>query len=122
MRIRRLILSFSILFTFYAAGEAIVWLFDLAFPGAIIGMLLLAISLLRGWVNIRYVESAANLLLSQLGLLFVPPAVGILLYFDLLANDWLPLAAGTVGSLAAVLCTTAWTANRIMRQTEAKGD
>jgi len=42
-----------------------------------------------------------------------------MLYFDLIARQWLPLAVGIVGSLLAVLWATAWTA-QLLEKKEAK--
>jgi len=70
----------------------------------------LVAALVLGVIEVEAVESAASLLLSNLGILFVPPAVGVMLYFDLIAAEWLPLLAGTFGSLLAVLWSTAFVA------------
>ena len=118
----RFILSFSLLLAFFGAGEGVVRLLGLDFPGSVIGLLLLTGSLMSGLLDVRHVESAADFLLSYLGMLFVPPAVAIMLYFGLVVRDWLPLLAGTVLSLVAVLWTTAFTAHCLMRGGEGQSD
>jgi holin-like protein len=112
----RLALSFALLLAFYGVGEGITWALGLAFPGAVIGMALLAGCVMAGVLDIERVAPAADLLLSQLGLLFVPPAVGVMLYFDLIAADFVALSVGTVVSLIAVLWTTGLTARLLTRE------
>ena len=51
-------------------------------------------------------EGTADALLGNLGLLFVPAGVGVVLYLPLLARDWAPISlAVVVGTLAAVALT-----------------
>ena len=47
-------------------------------------MLLLTLAILTGVVKLEYVERASEVLLKHLGLFFVPPGVGLILYFDLI--------------------------------------
>ena len=108
--------SFAVLLLFLGAGEAVVYLLQLPLPGSVVGMVLLAACLIAGAVGIEQVERAADLLLSQLSLLFVPPAVAIMMFFDLLLADWLPLVVGTAGGLLAVVWATGLSAQRLMRK------
>lgn len=113
-----LLVSFGILLGFYGAGEGIVRLLGLAYPGSIIGMALLAVCLVTGLLDVDRVAPAADLLLSHLGLFFVPPAAGIMLYFDVIAADFLALTVATVVSLIAVLWATALTARALKQEGE----
>ena len=118
MKILRLILSFALLLVFFGLGEGLARLSGLPVPGSVLGMVLLALGLMTGLLKLAWVEEGADLLLSQLGLLFVPPAVALMLYFELIARDWLALSVGTLVSLVAVLWTTALTARFLMRPRE----
>ena len=111
--------SFAILLAFLGVGNAISLGLSLHVPGNVIGMILLTICLLTKVIDIKRIEPAADLLLSQIGLFFVPPGVAVMLYFDLIARQWLPLVAGIVGSLLAVLWATAWMA-QLLEKKEAK--
>jgi putative effector of murein hydrolase LrgA (UPF0299 family) len=55
------------------------------------------------------VVRAADGLLRHLQLLFIPAGVGIIQYLPVLAEAWLPVAAGLVISWLAVLLVTAGT-------------
>ena len=50
--------------------------------------------------------ATADALLGNLGLLFVPAGVGVVLYLPLLARDWAPISlAVVVGTLLGVAAT-----------------
>ena len=109
-KFRQVLVSFTLLLLFLAAGEVASHYLKRAgfpIPGNVIGMVLLTAALLAGAVKLEWVEPGADVLLSELGLFFVPPGVGVMLYFDLIAREWLPLLAGTLGSIVAVLWATA---------------
>jgi len=113
------VVSFSLLLLFLGIGNAISLGFKLRVPGNVIGMILLAVCLLTKILDVKRVEPAADMLLSEIGLFFVPPGVAVMLYFDLIARQWLPLLAGIVGSLLAVLWVTALAA-RFFEKKEAR--
>jgi len=112
-------LSFALLLAFLGIGNAISLGLKLHVPGNVIGMILLTVCLLTKILDVKRVEPAADMLLSEIGLFFVPPGVAVMLYFDLIARQWLPLLAGIIGSLLAVLWATALTA-RFFEKKEAK--
>ena len=60
-------------------------LFIHIFPSAMVGLLLLFLSLLLGIVKLEWVEQGGNWLLAELLLFFVPSAVGIVNYDDMLS-------------------------------------
>ena len=111
--------SFVLLLAFLGIGNAISLGLHLRVPGNVIGMILLTVCLLTKILDVKRVEPAADMLLSEIGLFFVPPGVAVMLYFDLIAKQWLPLLVAIVGSLLAVLWATALTA-RFFEKKEAK--
>jgi holin-like protein len=90
------------------AGELAARALSLPVPGPVIGMVLLfAALLLRGRdAPPEELSRAADALLGNLGLLFVPAGVGVVLYLPLLARDWAPLSLAVLaGTLAAIAAT-----------------
>jgi holin-like protein len=90
-------------------GEAIARTLGLPVPGPVVGMVLLFLALLvRGRRGCREAPPAAlggvaDALLGNLGLLFVPAGVGVVLYLPVLARDWAPISlAILVGTLAGI--------------------
>lgn len=69
-------------------------------------MLLLTLFLRLGWVKLSWVNRLSEMLIANLGFFFVPPGVAIMLYFDVIRPQLLPIAVATLVSTAAVLVVT----------------
>ncbi|MCQ2253628.1 MAG: CidA/LrgA family protein [Bacteroidales bacterium] len=104
-----MILQFLIIFGFLAIGELIVWATGIKFPSCIIGMLLLTLSLKMNWIKEKWVSKISAFLLDNLGLFFVPPGVSLMLYFDLIKAEFLPIVMATLISTVVVLVFSGWT-------------
>lgn len=98
-----------IIFLCLALGELIVDLTGTQFPSSLIGMLFLAFLLKTGWVKLEWVKGLSDFLLAHFGLFFVPPGVALMLYFDLIAAELLPITIATIISTLIVLAATGWT-------------
>lgn len=105
----------SIIFGCLAAGEFLAWILGLGIPGSIIGMLMLTALLQMRIVRMESVKGISRFLVSNMGLFFVPPGVALMLYFDLIASEWLPITVATVLSIILVLIVTGWV-HQIMRR------
>lgn len=95
--------SLCILFSCLLLGESLSLFLHLPVPGNVLGMVLLTLALSCRLVRVEDVKPAADALLKHLALLFVPPGVGLLLYFDLLKQSWLALGVAFVASTLLVL-------------------
>jgi holin-like protein len=88
------------------AGEALVRLSGLAFPGPVLGMaLLLGLVALSGRTGAA-LDGVADTIMKNLSLLFVPAAVGVIQQVDLIATYWLAIAASLLGSTVLTLVVT----------------
>ena len=74
--------SFFIILACLAVGKWISSLLPFAFPGSILGMLILFLLLNFQLVRMHWIEPSASLLLRHMALLFIPVAVGLLAYLD----------------------------------------
>jgi len=101
--------ALATLLTCQWAGELISHALHLPVPGPVIGMVLLFAWLLaRNGDNPAPLPLAqtADTLLTNLGLLFVPAGVGVVIYGPLLARAWVPIAlAVLVGTLIGIAVT-----------------
>lgn len=90
-----------------------IWLLNIAeidFPAPLVGMLLLFVLLQLGIVKEGFIEDAANLLLSKMGMLFLPPAVGIVMYLDAIKAELVPILTTVFGgSIIILICTAHFT-------------
>ncbi len=112
--------GFVLLLLFQFVGEGLSAWFDLPMPGNVIGMALLLLALICGWVKLEWLQEAADLLLRYMAMFFVPAGVGVMLYFDLISREWLPIIAGTVISTFVVMAVTGWTMKYLDQQEESK--
>ena len=98
----------AILFGFLALGELIVYLTGIKLPSSIIGMLLLTLFLKLGWIKLHWVQGMSDFLVANLGFFFIPPGVALMLYFDIIAAEFWPIAIASLVSTLLVLVVTGW--------------
>ncbi len=103
----------TLLLLFQFLGELVSRAFNLPIPGSVLGMGLLLLALMAKWVDIKWFEEAAELLLSNMALFFVPAGVGVMVYGDLIAAEWLPITVATVLSTFVVMAVTGKLAQKL---------
>ncbi|MGG5885827.1 CidA/LrgA family protein [Falsiroseomonas sp. HC035] len=99
------------------AGEVLARSLGLSIPGPVIGMvLLLAVLLLRGRPAPAPLAEVSDGLLNNLGLLFVPAGVGVVLHLPLLARDWAPLSLAILAGTLLAIAATGRLAQALLRR------
>lgn len=97
--------SFYILF-FYFLGELLSLLLRGFLPGSVIGMLLLFLSLFFKILNPENVRAAATTITKNMAVFFVPAAVGLMAYWELVSKNlvaiFLAIAVSTILTLGTV--------------------
>lgn len=93
-----LIEGFATLTGFYFLGEVVRSVLNIPIPGNVLGMVLIVIALKLQIVKLEHIERAGTLLLDNLMFLFVPTTVAIMLYFDIIREQWLVMIGVTVVS------------------------
>ena len=78
-------------------------------PSSIIGMLLLTFLLKVKVIKLEWVETISNFLVKNMGFFFVPPGVALMLYFDIIGKEIVPIVLATTLSTMLVLVVTGWT-------------
>ncbi|MBD3611039.1 MAG: CidA/LrgA family protein [Hydrogenovibrio crunogenus] len=110
----------TLLLIFQLIGEMTAILFDLPIPGPVIGMILLFMVLLWRGRSSAPLDDVSNGLLSHLSLLFVPAGVGIMVYFDRIISEWIPIGLTLIFSTLATMMATAfvmlWAQNRFSKK------
>ena len=107
-----LIKQVSYLLAFWFMGEMISHFFISTIPGSIIGMLLLVLALEFKIIKPKDVNHVANFLLNNMAMFFIPAGVGIMLYFDILKEEWMPISVAITGSALLVLTVVGWLNNK----------
>ncbi len=104
MMIRQL----AILFGCLALGELIITLTHIPLPSSILGMLLLTLLLKLKVIRLEWVRSISDFLVTNIGFFFVPPGVAIMLYFDIIKAQFVPIVTASLVSTVLVLAVTGW--------------
>ena len=71
-------------------------------------MLLLTLFLKLGWIKLHWVQGMSDFLVAYLGFFFIPPGVALMLYFDIIAAEFWPIAIASLVSTLLVLVVTGW--------------
>lgn len=93
----------TLLLIYQLAGEISVLLLRIPVPGPVLGMIMLFITLVWRGRSSTSLDSASTALLSHLSLLFVPAGVGMMVHFDRIINEWLPISIALILSTAVVI-------------------
>ena len=96
----------TILLIYQSLGEISVRLFSIPVPGPILGMLLLFLTLILRRRSTTSLDEASSAILTHLSLLFVPAGVGLMVHFERIANEWLPITIALLLSTIITLITT----------------
>jgi putative effector of murein hydrolase LrgA (UPF0299 family) len=115
-RLVRGLLGLFVLLALALAGGDARKAFHLALPGPVIGLALLAaifllVERLPAWSHrclTLHLMPVSRLLVSHMGLLFVPAGVGIIAQGAALRQEWLPIVAALIGSTLIGLVAAGW--------------
>lgn len=117
----KMVTGIGILLAFYGVGVlASKWL-HIPLPGNLVGMLLLTLGLVTGWVRMEWVERASTFLVRHMMLFFVPIIVGVASYLNLFAQaPWLIALSMIVAPMLVMLVTGRVVQSYLRRQQQKK--
>ena len=103
----KLYVQLLIIFMISLVGEGISSVFHLPVPGSIIGLVLLFLALQFKILRLRHISMVGNFLLANMTILFLPPAVGIMDKFQVIAPYLLPIILIVLGAIVLNVCVIA---------------
>ena len=103
----KLYVQLMIIFMISLVGEGISSVFHLPVPGSIIGLVLLFLALQFKLLRLRHISMVGNFLLANMTILFLPPAVGIMDKFQVIAPYLLPIILIALGAIVLNVCVIA---------------
>ena len=103
----KLYVQLMIIFMISLVGEGISSVFHLPVPGSIIGLVLLFLALQFKLLRLRHISMVGNFLLANMTILFLPPAVGIMDKFQVIAPYLLPIILIVLGAIVLYVCVIA---------------
>ena len=78
------------------------------FPGSLIGMILLFIFLLVGWIKLDSIHDVGQYFIDNMGIFFVPGAILILNNLQLLSTIWWKLVIMILAAFVISFTATYW--------------
>ena len=103
----KLYVQLMIIFMISLVGEGISSVFQLPVPCSIIGLVLLFLALQFKLLRLRHISMVGNFLLANMTILFLPPAVGIMDKFQVIAPYLLPIILIVLGAIVLNVCVIA---------------
>jgi holin-like protein len=113
MRFATIVLQVLFIHVFLFLGAALKEIIPLPIPASMFGLILLFLALYLKIVKLEWVEKGAKWLMAELLLFFVPSAVGIVNYDDILSLQGAEIVLLIGVSTVIVLGMTALVAERI---------
>lgn len=121
----RILLQLGLILAICLAGDQVSALLPVDVPGNICSMVLLLAFLLGGVIRMENIADAANFLLDNMAVFFVPAAVAIMGSVDLLAGNILKLVLICLITTVLVFFVTSFTVSTVanlMARREARAD
>jgi holin-like protein len=113
MKLASIVLQVLFIHVFLFLGTGLKEIIPLPIPGSMFGLILLFLALYFKIVKLEWVEKGAKWLMAELLLFFVPSAVGIVNYDDILSLQGAEIVLLIGISTVIVLGMTALVAERI---------
>jgi holin-like protein len=113
MKLIKIIIQIAFIHLFLFLGMAIKAIINGPIPASMIGLILLFIALLLKIVKLEWVEQGGKWLLAELLLFFVPSAVGIVNYKEILGWQGVETVGLIIFSTIMVMGTTAFVAEKL---------
>lgn len=99
--------ALAYIFGFLLLGELITYFFALPIAGNILGMFLIFLALRFKIVKLEEVKPASDKLIKYLVLFFIPYGVGLMVYFEIIADYWVPISIAVIASTVITLYVSA---------------
>ena len=100
------IIGFLILIGFYFLSFYILKLLHIAFPPAILGLILFSFALIEGIIKESWIKDACEFLINNMAMFLVPFIGGLIVYKSLLIKNWLVILVVIFISTAAIIAVT----------------
>ena len=117
----KLIMQMGVVFGVYWVSQFIEFFLPFSFPASVISLILLLILLLTGIIKHEQVKDFSELMLSNLVFLFIPVAVSIMNYIDVISKNLIAFATVCVVSLILTYAATSYAVGLTRKLMEKRG-
>lgn len=112
--------TFIVLLAYHFVGELIVRSLNWPIPGAVLGMLLLFLTLVIKRGLPTFLAENTPRFMSIFVLMFVPAGVGVMQYFDLLADNFIGMTITLVVAVIVTQLASAWLLKFLLLRSRAR--
>lgn len=112
------IMQLAIILAITAVGELLYILLPLPIPASIYGLCLLFLLLATGILKVSQIQDSARFLIDIMPVMFIPPAVGLLDSYSLVAPVLLPVCLIVVSTTFVVM----WFTGKVTQYFVEKGE
>jgi holin-like protein len=88
----------ALLTILYQLSVFIVTLLHIPIPASVFGMIVLFVLLSKGFIHMHYIEKGAAFLNKHLAFFYIPIAIGLMTYSELIQTDGIALIVMIAGS------------------------
>ena len=99
-------IQFIIIFGISYLGEILSDLLELPIPGTVIGMFFLFIALYFKVIKVKQIDKAANILIINMAIFFIPPGVKLISSLDYMKGNWIKIIILMIGTTIITIVTT----------------
>jgi holin-like protein len=110
MYISKIVFQVFILLGIAMLGNKVTQVFHLPVPGSMVGILLIFLLLETKIIRLEWLEAGANILIADLILFFIPSAVGVIQYRQIMLDNGARLGLVIFLSTATVMMCTGFLA------------
>ncbi len=96
----------NIIFAFYLTGEGIALLLPFSFPGGLIGLFLLYLTLLLKWLHLEDVKLLSDFFIKYMAFFFIPAGVSIISSYTLIESAIIPIIGVLIISTITTMAIT----------------
>ena len=100
------IIGFLILIGFYFLSFYILKLLHIAFPPAILGLILFSFALIEGIIKESWIKDTCEFLINNMAMFLVPFIGGLIVYKSLLIKNWLVILVVIFISTTVIIAVT----------------
>lgn len=116
----KIVFQVLILLLFALLMNGMANLLHLPIPGSILGMVVLFILLQTRIIKLSWIDAGASWLLAELLLFFIPSAVGVMNYFEMMKQDGLSILLVILISTFLVMAVSGLIASIMTKRKEKK--
>jgi len=113
-------LEILIIFAITFSGILLSQFLSLPIPGTIVGMFILLVLLITKFLKVKNIEKTTNFILGSMLFLFLPPAVKLLNYIEVLKSSFFRVVLLIVLTTVITMAITGLTVNFLIERGERK--